>query len=153
MRSITYGEVSIEKMCQLIKDYISKDDSKRYRVTVGTDSQNHELTRVVVVIAIWKVGYGGIFFYDVRNVKKITNIRQKIFYEASLSLDMAQKLSEALAEDHLELDIEIHVDVGENGPSSKMISEISGWVNACGFRCHTKPNSYAASCIANRITK
>ncbi|MFZ5354249.1 MAG: ribonuclease H-like YkuK family protein [Bacillota bacterium] len=153
MRSPTYGEVSFEKMSQIIKCFISEEKDKQYRITIGTDSQNHDLTKVVIVAAVWKVGYGGIFFYDIRYIKKITNIRQKIFYETSLSLEMAKKLSDTFVSEYVDFDIDIHVDAGENGPSSKIISEIVGWVKACGFKCHTKPESYAASCIANRFSK
>ncbi|MGE5630081.1 MAG: ribonuclease H-like YkuK family protein [Caulobacteraceae bacterium] len=153
MKSITYGEVSFDKMCKLIKRYILSDRDKEFNITVGTDSQNFDMTKIVVVVAVWKVGNGGIFFYDLKNVSKITNIRQKIFYETSLSLEMARRLAETLKNENIKCDIDIHVDAGDEGPSSKMIPEIVGWVKACGFECKTKPESYAASCIANKYSK
>lgn len=153
MRSITYGEVSFERMCQIISNYISKDKGQQYKISVGTDSQNFDLTKTVIVVAVWNVGNGGIFFYDIKRVRKITNIRQKIFYETSLSLEMASKLAMYLEQEGHLHDIGIHVDAGEDGPTSKMIPEIVSWVNACGFQCKTKPYSYAASSIANKLSK
>ena len=153
MKSITYGEVSFNRMCRLIKDYMLKDRDKQFCITVGTDSQNFDITKIVVVVAVWKVGNGGIFFYDLRKVSKINNIRQKIFFETSLSLEMARKLAITLENEAIKCDIDIHVDAGDDGPSSKMIPEIVGWVKSCGFECKTKPESYAASSIANRYSK
>ena len=153
MKSITYGEVSFGRMCRLIRDYINKEKDAQYCITVGTDSQNFDFTKTVVVVVVWKVGNGGIFFYDVRKVTKINNIRQKIFFETSLSLEMARKLADTLENAAVKCDIDIHVDAGDDGPSSKIIPEIVGWVKSCGFECKTKPESYAASSIANRYSK
>ncbi|MCY6482939.1 ribonuclease H-like YkuK family protein [Clostridium aestuarii] len=153
MKSITYGEVSFSGMCKLIKNYISKNKTQEYKITVGTDSQNYDITKVVIVVAIWIVGKGGIFFYDIKKVNKIINIRQKLFYETSLSIEMATKLSSYFNKDNKKYDISIHVDAGNNGASSSVIPEIVGWVKGCGFNCNTKPDSYAASSIANRYSK
>lgn len=153
MKSITYGEVSFDGMCGLIKSYISKDRNRTYKIAVGTDSQNFDITKTVVVVAVWRIGSGGIFFYDIRNVKKITNIRQKIFYETSLSLEMANRLSDLLEKENMKCGIDIHVDAGEEGASACVIQEIVGWVKACGYACKTKPEAYAAFCIANKYSK
>jgi uncharacterized protein len=153
MRSLTYGEVSFERMCHIIKSFISKDTDKKYEVTVGTDSQNFDITRTVIVVAVWRVGSGGIFFYDTKLIKKITNLQQKIFYETSLSIETAKILEGALKDDNLSCDVTIHVDVGPRGKTSQLIPDIRAWVNSYGFKCKTKPDSYTASCIANRYSK
>lgn len=153
MYSPTYGKVSYEKMINIIKNFIKKSPKSIYNISVGTDSQNFDYTKTVVVVAIHRVGNGGIFFYDIRKIKKINNISQKLFYETSISLDIATKLSEALERKEIDFGISIHVDAGKNGPTSKLIPEIVGWIKACGFDCETKPNSYAASSIADKYTK
>ncbi|MBV7276347.1 ribonuclease H-like YkuK family protein [Clostridium thailandense] len=153
MQSITYGDVSFKSMIQIIKKYIQSDQSRKYEIAIGTDSQNFDITKVVVVVAIWRVGNGGIFFYDIKRVNKISNLRQKIFYETSLSIELAQRLSEKFNEEDFKCDISIHVDVGDDGLTSKMIPEIVGWVKSCGFTCNVKPYSYAASSIANKYSK
>lgn len=153
MHSPTYGEVSYSKMIQIIKNFISKSPDSMYNISVGTDSQNFGYTKTVVVVAIHRVGNGGIFFYDVKKVRKITNITQKLFFETSMSLEIAIALSKALEQEKIDFGISIHVDAGENGKTSKIIPEIVGWIKACGFNCETKPNSYAASSIADKYSK
>lgn len=153
MYSPTYGKISYEKMIDIIKDFINKSPQSTYNISVGTDSQNFDYTKTVVVIAVYRVGNGGIFFYDIKNVKRITNISQKLFYETSNSLDIAVKLSETLEKEGIDFGISIHVDAGKNGKTAKLIPEIVGWIKACGFACETKPNSYAASSIADKYTK
>jgi len=153
MKSISHGEVSFSKMCHLINNYIVKAEDQEYKVTVGTDSQNFDLTKIVVVVAIWRVGKGGIFFYDIKKTRKITNIRQKLFYETSISIDMARKLSMYVNNENTIYDISIHVDAGNDGASCSVIPEIVGWVKGCGFQCDIKPDSYAASSIANKYSK
>ena len=101
MQSITYGEVSYDKMFRLIKDYVMEDSSRHYHISVGTDSQDFDITKVVLVVAVWRVGKGGIFFYESKRVKKMTSIRQKILYETNMSLEMAYRLSERLKDENL----------------------------------------------------
>lgn len=157
MYSITYGEVSFEEMYRLIRAYTSQGDNVRYELAVGTDSQNFSYTKVPVTIGVHKivnnVGRGGIFFSEIKKVKKITNTKQKVLFETNLSLDYAKKLQNRFAEDGILCDIAIHVDAGYNGPTSQFVDEISGWVKSCGFLCQIKPESYMASSVANRLSK
>lgn len=157
MYSLTYGEVSIKEMVSLIKAYTAQDKNMEYVVAVGTDSQNSNYTKVPVTVGIHKiknkVGRGGIYFYEIRMLKRIQNIRQKIFYETNLSIQLALQLNSLFTESNIAYDIEVHVDVGYNGPTSQYIAEINGWVKACGFQCVIKPNSYMASSVANRLSK
>lgn len=153
MYSPTYGKVSDEKMIDIIKKFLEQAPESSYNISVGTDSQNFNCTKTVVVVAIYRVGNGGIFFYDIKRVKKINNLSQKLFFETSISLDIATKLSQVLEREEIDFGISIHVDAGKSGQSSKLIPEIVGWIKSCGFGCETKPNSYAASSIADRYTK
>jgi predicted RNase H-related nuclease YkuK (DUF458 family) len=67
------------------------------------------------------------------------------------SLDLAKVVIEALREfKEIEFDLEIHVDVGENGETKKMIQELVGIIRANDFEARTKPYSYAASSVADR---
>ncbi|MGI6575851.1 MAG: ribonuclease H-like YkuK family protein [bacterium] len=84
-------------------------------------------------------------------------MRQRIFYEASLSLDTASRLTALLAEsghaDLADLDVEVHLDVGKEGETKEMIREIVGMVTGSGFNARIKPESYGASTVADRYTK
>lgn len=152
--SPTYGHVSFDEMYFLIKKFICQYPDHEYEITVGADSQNHNLTKSVLCVAVWRKGKGGIYFAETKYLKKITNIRQKLIHETSLSLELALKLTDRFKIDNLDYNITaIHVDVGKNGPTAKFISEIVGWVKACGFECKIKPHSYCASSIADRVSK
>jgi uncharacterized protein len=153
VKSITFGDLTWEQVFKIIKEYISQDPLQNYKITVGTDSQNHEMTKIALVVSVYKVGKGGIFFYDIRKVHIITNLRQKLFYETGISLELANLLAAFLKKESSNYNVSIHVDAGENGPSAKMIPEIVDWVKECGFECKTKPYSYTASTIANKMSK
>lgn len=155
MKSLTFGNVSVKEMVGLINRYIHKDKNYDYKISIGTDSQNKTLTKVVIVVAIHKVGNGGIFFYDIKTVPRITNIRQKIYYETALSLELASLLSQSFAEQNIQQDIEIHADIGTNrkGKTYELIQEITGWIKGAGYNCQIKPYSTTASCIADRLSK
>lgn len=157
MHSLTYGEVSITEMVSIIKKYINEDPNMEYVIAVGTDSQNSSYTKVPVTVGIHKiknkVGRGGIYFFDIQKIKKINNIRQKIFYETNLSIELALRLNSLFVKSNIIHEIEVHADVGYNGPTSEYVAEIKGWVKACGFQCIIKPDSYMASSVANRLSK
>jgi predicted RNase H-related nuclease YkuK (DUF458 family) len=156
MKSETYGEVSIDEMATIIKDYIEKEPNYDYNICVGCDSQNTNLTKVVVVVAIHRVGKGGIYFYEISEERLITNLKQKIYHETSVSIDIATKISECLKLHDVHQKVEIHADVGTNrikGKTYSLVNEITKYVEACGFECKIKPESYTASCVANRISK
>lgn len=159
MRSPTLGEVDIETIAKIIKDKASNPGE--YNVMIGTDSQNFDDTKVVVVIALHHVGKGGIFFYDISHVPRINNVGQKLIYETQLSLEYAEKLIKAFEKIHTEtgfdyskrINLGIHVDAGQNGPSRQVIPEIVGWIKACGYEVIVKPDSWAACSIANKYSK
>lgn len=157
MYSITYGEVTFEEMYQLIRNYTAHGSKIQYKLAVGTDSQNFFYTKVPITIGVHRfindVGRGGIFFSEIRKVRKITNTKQKILFETGLSLEYAQKLQERFEKDSIFCPIAVHVDVGYNGPTSQFLDEVVGWVKSCGFHCEVKPNSYMASSVANRLSK
>ena len=155
-------QVSIKEVASIIAEYINKDTHNQYTITVGTDSQNFSKTKIVEVIAVHKVGHGGIFFYHKDYVPIITNLRLKIQEETQRSLEIADQLlielSDKLNEYNLNINdtnihFQIHCDVGRYGDTSVLIQEIVGWVQSLGYECAIKPNSYTASGIANRFSK
>lgn len=158
-KSPTHGYVTIPEIAQIIKDKILSDPGE-YNLMVGTDSQNFDKTRMVTVIALHNVGHGGIFFYDAEYIFRIPQVNRKIMEETSRSLNTAQLLIselESFLEDGFDytnyVKLEIHVDAGNNGASKQVIPEIIGWVKSCGFEVSVKPDSYAASSIANKYSK
>ena len=142
--SITYGKVIINKV---------KDSKNPFELNIGTDSQNHRKTKIVKVISLHEKGCGGIFFYKVEYVKRIQDLRSKIYKETQLSLDLAKELTLALFDNDLDPHVTIHVDIGRRGKTNMVINEIVGWITAEGFNCKIKPEAYTASTIADKISK
>ena len=74
MRSPTYGELTFAQIAGKIASYIMAHGlDRQYELSVGTDSQNFDDTKMVCVVTLHDVGHGGIFFYDVRRMRKIMN--------------------------------------------------------------------------------
>ena len=68
-----------------------------------------------------------------------------------ISLEVAEKVLTELKKFPLpEFEFEIHADIGENGPTKAMIQEVVGMIRANNFQVKTKPESYAASNVADR---
>ena len=161
-KSATYGQLKLQEIPAKIKDYYEK--MKHYdtpfQIVVGTDSQNFSYTKIVSVICILCEGHGGIFFYKVTNVDRITNVRQKLHTETSLSLDVANELmgyleTEEYADVYCNSTFTIHIDAGhsDKGKTKELIPELVGWVKAVGYEVDVKPDSYVASSIADKISK
>ena len=75
--SQTYGKLNIELVVDKLLEFYNR--TKQYetpvQIIVGTDSQNHSETKVVTVIAITCEGHGGIYFYEVKYMDRIDNVR------------------------------------------------------------------------------
>jgi len=75
-----------------------------------------------------------------------------------MSLDTAKEVlerlkkqeSSSLEDTKHNWDFEIHVDVGSNGATRPMIQELVSMIRANNFEAKTKPESYAASKVADR---
>lgn len=153
MMSRTYGEVTFNQAINIIKNSVKSDPHLEHRITIGCDSQNFDDTKRVIVVAVHRVGKGGFFFYETERITRLNDLRTKIYHETHICLEMATKVSEAFINCGENVDVIVHVDIGHNGPTSRMIREIVGWVESLGFPCVIKPDSYAASWIANKLSK
>ncbi|MBI5018825.1 ribonuclease H-like YkuK family protein [Candidatus Gottesmanbacteria bacterium] len=154
-QSPTFGEVELPGVRTHIIDFLSKDPASVYQIIVGTDSQPHNGSGVdfVTAIVVHRVGNGGIYFWKRLVNKKPYVLRQRMYEEATMSLAMAEEVVELLRDDGItKYDIEIHVDIGASGPTREMISEIIGMIRGSGFPVKMKPDSYAASKVADRYT-
>jgi len=161
-RSANGKEITMDGIIDRIARYIAEEPSASYEITVGTDSQSHGQTKMVEVIAVHRKGCGGIYFYNIEFVRRISNLKQKINEETSRSLNIANGLIDRLeftlidgGIDITSLDIsfQIHCDIGRYGKTNMLIREITSWVTSYGYVCLIKPYSYAASGIANKYSK
>jgi len=155
-RSPTKGRMKLAKIAGEISDYINKDSQSEYRLIVGTDSNGSKKADFVTAIIVHQVGHGGRYFWKKTNGGKIYHtLRDRIYQEVTLSLKTAQdilgQLESSLKPDgQPAYDFQIHIDVGQNGPTREMIKEVVGMVRGNGFKAKIKPESYAASNIADK---
>jgi len=153
--SPTLGTITFQRMFAEIEQYLRQSPEDTYKLIVGTDSQSRENeVTFVSAIVVHRVGKGARYFYQRRTLRPMSSLRQRIFYEASLSLTLAGRLAERLAQSGYEQsNIEIHLDVGEHGETRELIREIVGMVAGSGFHARIKPESFGASTVADKYTK
>lgn len=158
--SPTDGPLAFYGVIETLIDYMDKAPQRRYRVVVGTDSQVHaEGVDFVRVVAIHRIGRGGRYFWHKERQARTFTLRNRIYEEAARSLALAQELVAALEPAlknnggaEVKYDLEIHVDIGPNGPTRAMIQEIVGMITANGFNVKTKPEAYGAFVVADKHT-
>jgi len=148
------GELSFDAVVQAIVDEMHADPKARYELLVGTDSSvNGTHVDYVSAIVVHKVGKGGRYYWTRVREKKTFSLRQRIWREAWLSFELAQRLLKGLASfAPLAFNLEIHVDIGENGPTKELIDEVVGMIVGSGFAVRIKPEAYAASSVADKYT-
>jgi len=146
------------KVAKEVSDYINNDSHSKYRLIVGTDSNGNggKKADFVTAIIVYRIGHGGRYFWKKTNGGKLYHtLRDRIYQEVNLSLETAQNVLGQLqlllkSGRQLNYDFQIHIDVGQNGPTREMIKEVVGMVRGNGFKAKIKPESYAASSIADK---
>lgn len=164
MTNPTYGKVSKDELCLIVAQYILSEPYMKYVIGIGTDSQNFSYTKAVTAMYVHRVGHGAIAFYDIQHIPVIHNIHQKMLMETGDSIAVADEVIGTLSYmempdgstfsiDNHDVSVELHCDVGNGGRSRETIREVVGWVESCGYTCRIKPDSPAASSLANKISK
>lgn len=137
---------------ELIK-FINEDLNKKYRIIVGSDSEGRGEIDLVNAIVIHRLGLGGRYFWHKTHRQNINSLRQKIYEEVNFSIQTTIELLKLLKKHEPTLtkcELEVHVDIGEKGETREMIKEVVGMVRGYGFLVKTKPDSFAASNVADR---
>lgn len=147
------GRMSFEAMYGDLLAYISELPNDRYKLIIGTDSHTRHETVFVTAIVIHRARKGGRYFFHKSRRRAIKSLRQKILYETSMSLTVAARLTSQLEASGIDLDVEIHIDVGQQGDTKELIREIVGMVVGSGYQAAIKPHSFGASKVADKYTK
>lgn len=150
--SPTKGKMTFDEVIGDVVAIMEEDPKTHYEIVVGTDSHSSpgEMDFVSAII-VHRVGKGGRYFWKRIRERNIYTLRQKIYREALLSFELAKELMEELEQRTLlDYNLEIHVDVGRNGRTRELIDEVVGMIVASGFAVKTKPDAYAASCVADK---
>ncbi|OPL11071.1 MAG: hypothetical protein AVO34_02960 [Firmicutes bacterium ML8_F2] len=150
------GRMSFKDVFKELAQYTNEFPDESYKLIIGTDSQSflNDCVIFVTAVVVHRVGKGGRFFYHKQKTRYMESLRQRIYYETFLSLEVAARVTEKLAENNdLQLNVEIHLDVGEKGETRDIIKEVVGMVIGSGYRACIKPDSYGATTVADRFTK
>lgn len=153
--SPTLGRVKLSGVIRGIVGFIYQDTTSKYKITVGTDSEgstDSKNAEFVSVVVVHRVGRHGRYFYKKMNNISVYDRYDRILKEASLSLELAQRVISSMRAELKDAlyDFEIHLDIGQNGPTKNMIQEIVGMIVGNGFVAKIKPHSYAANKVADR---
>jgi predicted RNase H-related nuclease YkuK (DUF458 family) len=150
--SPTFGEMDLSEMIRRISFFLKEKTDYNYKLVIGTDSQsNHKLSDFVTAVIVHRVGQGGIYFWQRKGLPTFS-LRDRIYKEAFLSLETAQKITcelDKLGSSGLP-NLEIHVDIGENGETRELISEVVGMIRSNGFPVKIKPEAFGAATVADR---
>lgn len=156
---MTFGEV-YEEIIRFIKD----DLNCSYRISIGTDSQVGSVTVFVTCIHVHRIGKGAIGFLHKSEIPRaVKSLREKIYLETCASLQLAylfdderiNRIYKIIGANKKTRGIafEFHIDVGTNGQTKGLINEMVGMAKGLNFIPKIKPDSYCASCFADRYTK
>lgn len=151
------GRVTSSQMVIEIAQFVKQEPDQYYSLVIGTDSQakklnGHSEYDFVTAIVIYRHGRGARYFWQKEKIYKSMILRDRIYAETLKSLSIAHELvpmvRKSVSSD--KYDLEIHIDVGPVGKTREMIKEVTGMVNGNGYVAKTKPESWAASSVADK---
>jgi len=131
-----------------------------FNVYVGTDSKiNKGNIFLVSVICFHKdgdrnfdSGSSGKVFSIKENIQRklYPSLRARMLLEANRSIEIAMALEPVVRGK-----IEVHLDIGDTikSKTSAYEKELQSLVISQGYNCEIKPNSWASSSVADRVTK
>ncbi|MDA8096435.1 MAG: ribonuclease H-like YkuK family protein [Clostridia bacterium] len=156
LTSPTKGKLTFAETIAEIMEFITGLPTSSYKIIIGSDSQVMKgSTCFITAIIVHRLGKGARYFYRKKTHRKIKSLRQKIFFETALSLEMggmvAKEFSDRGTTDDFK--VEIHIDVGNYGETKDLIREVVGMVTGSGFCARIKPEAFGASSVADRHTK
>jgi uncharacterized protein len=154
--SPSMGQITFQELFEDLVGYTNAFPDDSYKLIIGTDSHSflNESVIFVTAVVVHRVGKGGRFYYHKQKTRYMESLRQRIYYETFLSLEVATRMTEQLARNgESRLNVEIHLDVGEKGETRDIIKEVVGIVIGSGYQAFIKPDSYGATTVADRFTK
>jgi len=147
----------------LLGDSISKEDAIKkiiaankdgYNIYIGTDSQKFTThVSFVTSICLYKEREGGFGFFLKEKVidPSLSVLRVRLLNEALRSIDAAITIQELLPDAPLQIHLDVGIDI-KRSKSAKYQTELVGLINAQGWECKTKPDSWVIT-MADRFTK
>ena len=132
-----------------IREYVTSR-VKKYPLHIGTDTQPHaDTTTVVTTICFRDSGKGALVVYQRSNVSPFPTMRDRLFYETMVSLELGDVLYNMCG-----VRATIHADVNpkKGALSNSTVDAIMGMVRGMGYEVLVKPEAWAAD-IADMYTR
>lgn len=133
-----------------IKEVMAEPDRE---IHVGSDSQQAgRFTEYVTVIVLLQKGKGGRAFYIREKVSRVKSLRERLMREVWMSVNVGLELNAHMPET---VGLTVHVDANPNLKfrSSDHVKELTAMVVSQGFKTLLKPDSWAASHLADHVVK
>ena len=148
------AQIGVKELVRELLGFMQIRPEANYKIIIGSDSESlrENGADFVTAVVVHRVGNGGRYFWRRAELGKFYTLRDRIIREVLLSIDVAKEVLEALKDESssLKWDFGIHADVGEVGETRTLIQEVVGMIRANHFEAKTKPDSYAASKVADR---
>jgi len=125
------------------------------KIIIGCDSQCYRKNiTFATVIILDTEGQGAQFVYNKERLKKTTfrSTHERLLKEVEYSIMLGLELLDIFEKYNTSISIHADVNPDENYLSNSIIKEVVGWIIGVGFECVVKPNSFGASCAADRFT-
>lgn len=152
----TEGHFSIDEICEDIRQK-RLVPATEWEIGVGTDSQiRGSNVHFTTVICLYQKTKGGTYYYanslvSKKNLGMGNNQVLRMYEEVRRALEIAMKIEEIAGIKPL-----VHVDASKPHRkvfTSSISEQLKGYVVSSGYECVLKPDSYIASCIADRHSK
>jgi len=152
--SPTNGATSVDQMIRQIAAFLEEDPVAQHKIVIGTDSHTtNQSTTFVSAVVVHRVGKGARFYFRKQRQKPMFDLRHRIYKETELSLALVDTLNaKGMSALLTDWPLEIHIDIGQQGETKALITEIKGWVTSVGYVARIKPESFGASAVADRFT-
>lgn len=153
----TFNNKHIDNLEETILTDIANTSTNDLTFIVGADSQwsKGRVTYTVVIIMLMN-GKGGKGYHKtiVTDRNQNVSIKQRLFTETYQAVEVAMWLNPILEQLGFEVS-EVHIDIAtdKHHKSYEMLSTCMGYVKGMNFNCKAKPDSWAASCTADKFTK
>ncbi len=158
-RSLRKDNLTFNEVFDEILAFIRADTNSSYRISIGSDSQVGKGTVIVSCIHVHRIGRGAIgFLHKCSMPRAVKSLREKIYLETCCSLQLAYLFNEERIKTITDMlgkkvSFEFHIDIGTQGKTKSLINEMTAMVKGLDFVPKIKPDSYCASCFADRYTK
>ncbi|WP_338452360.1 ribonuclease H-like YkuK family protein [Niallia oryzisoli] len=162
------NKMTFEQAFERIIKFMNLDRNGNFRLMIGTDSQVHDkYTRFITGIVILNEGKGA--WACIRKIvipKRMKMLHERISKETSLTEEIVSMFTEERKNKMIDIvlpniyrgasfTMEGHLDIGAGNRNKTRIfvAEMVERIESMGIEPKIKPNSFVASCYANRFTK